>query len=81
MPALDAPLQTLQRANLLNCELIYNFSIKVPFLVLFADAYSARKHSSFDGFETYLVACCGMTCFASMEPSVHAHAKKICQQL
>jgi hypothetical protein len=56
-------------------ELVYNFPIKAPFLFLFVDAYLARKHSSFDGFETYLVACCGMTGFASMEPIVHANAK------
>jgi hypothetical protein len=58
-----------------SSELVYNFPIKAPFLVLFVDAYLARKHSSFDGFETYLVACCGMTGFASMEPIVHANTK------
>ncbi len=35
---------------------VYNFPIEVPFLVLFVDAYSAGKHSSCDGFETYLAA-------------------------
>jgi hypothetical protein len=33
-----------------SSELVYNFPIEVPFLVLFVDAYSAGKHSSFDGF-------------------------------
>jgi hypothetical protein len=58
-----------------SSELVYNFPIEVPFLVLFVDAYSAEKHSSFDGFGTYLVACCGMTGFASMEPVQHANSK------
>ncbi len=58
-----------------SSELVYNFPIEVPFLVLFVDAYSAGKHSSFDGFETYLVAFCGMTGFASMEPIQHANSK------
>jgi hypothetical protein len=58
-----------------SSELVYNFSIEVPFLVLFIDAYSAGKHSSFDGSEVYLIACCGMTGFASMEPIQHANSK------
>ncbi len=58
-----------------SSELVFNFPIEVPLLVLFVDAYSAGKHSSFDGFETYLVACCGMTGFASMEPVQHANSK------
>jgi hypothetical protein len=58
-----------------SSELVDNFPIKAPFLVLFVDAYSARKHSSFDGFETYLVACCGMTGFTSMEPIEDANTK------
>jgi hypothetical protein len=58
-----------------SSELAYNFPIKAPFLVLLYDANSAKKHSSFNGFKTSLVACCGMTGFASMEPMVHANAK------
>jgi hypothetical protein len=58
-----------------SSELVYNFPIEAPFLILFVDAYSAGKHSSFDGFEVYLVACCGMTSFASMEPIPHANSK------
>jgi hypothetical protein len=58
-----------------SSELVYNFPIEAPFLVLFVDAYSAGKHSSFDGFDTYLVACCGMTGFVSMEPIQHANSK------
>ncbi len=54
---------------------MYNFPIEVPFLVLFIDAYSAGKHLSFDGFEVYLIACCGMTGFASMKPIQHANSK------
>jgi len=58
-------------------ELVYNFPIEAPFLVLFIDAYSTGKHSSFDGSEVYLVACCGMTGFASMEPIQHANSKNV----
>jgi hypothetical protein len=58
-----------------SSELIYQFPIEAPFLVLFIDAYSAGKHSSFEGFEVYLVACCGMTGFAVMEPISHANSK------
>ncbi len=58
-----------------SSELVYNFSIEGPFLVLFVDAYSAGKHSSFDGIETYLAVYCGMTGFASMEPIQHATSK------
>jgi hypothetical protein len=47
----------------------------VPFLVFFVDTYDAGKHSSFDGFYMFLVACCGMTGFASMEPIQHANSK------
>jgi hypothetical protein len=58
-----------------SSELVYNFPIEAPFLVLFVDAYSAGKCSSFDGFETYLAACCGMTSFTSTEPVQHANFK------
>ena len=58
-----------------SSKLVYNFSTKAPFLVLFIDAYSAGKHSSFDGLEVYLIACCGMTGFASIEPIQHAKSK------
>jgi hypothetical protein len=57
-----------------SSKLVYNFPIKLPFLVLFTDAYSAGKHSSFGGSKVYLVACCGMTGFASMEPIQHANS-------
>jgi hypothetical protein len=56
-------------------KLVYNFPIKAPFLVLFVDAYFAGKHSSFDGSKVYLIACCGMSGFASMEPIQHANSK------
>jgi hypothetical protein len=41
------------------------------------NAYSAGKHSSFDGLEVYLIACCGMTRIASMEPIQHANSKTL----
>ncbi len=60
-----------------SSNLVYNFSIEALFLVLFVDTYSAWKHCSFDGFETYLVACCGMTSFESMEPIQHVNSKNV----
>jgi hypothetical protein len=38
------------------------------------DAYAAGKHAGFEGSECYLLGCCGMTGFASMEPISHASA-------
>jgi hypothetical protein len=58
-----------------SSKLVYSVLIKVPFLVLFINAYSAGKHSSFDDLEVYLIACCSMTGFASMEPIQHAKPK------
>jgi hypothetical protein len=58
-----------------SSKLMFNFPIKAPFLVLFIDAYSAGKHSSFDGSEVYLIVCCSMTRFASEESIQHADSK------
>ena len=49
-------------------ELIYSFPCKTPFNVVHADGYTAGKHSGFEDSEVYLVACCGMCTFATMEP-------------
>jgi hypothetical protein len=57
-----------------SSELVYNFPIEAPFLVMFFDAYSAGKHSSFEGSECYLIGCCGMCSFACMEPITRASA-------
>jgi hypothetical protein len=54
---------------------MYNFPIEASFLVLFVDAYSTGKHSIFNGSRVYLIACCGMSVFASMEPIQHANSK------
>jgi hypothetical protein len=62
-------------------KLMHNFPIEAPFLVLFIDAYSAGKHSSFDGSEVYLIACCGMTRFASIEPIQHANSKNFASEI
>jgi hypothetical protein len=43
-----------------SSELVYNFPIEAPFLVMFFDAYSAGKHTSFEGSEGYLIGCCRM---------------------
>jgi hypothetical protein len=42
--------------------------------VLFADAYSAGKHSGFEGSEVYLLVSDGMTGFSIMEPIQHANS-------
>ncbi len=39
--------------------------------MLFVDGYSAGKHFGFKGSEVYLIAACGMTGFAVMEPIQH----------
>jgi hypothetical protein len=51
-----------------SSELVYNFPIEAPFLVIHFNAYSAGKHSSFEGSDVYLIGCCGMCSFACMEP-------------
>ncbi len=51
-----------------SSELIYNFSIKAPFLVMHFDTYNAGNRAGFEGSECYLIGCCGMTGFACMKP-------------
>ncbi len=58
-----------------SSELVYHFSIKAPFCILFVDAYKAGNHSSFEGNEACLISCCGMTRFAIMEPIKHANSQ------
>jgi hypothetical protein len=55
-------------------ELIYNFPIKAPFLVMHFDAYAASNHAGFEGSECHLIGCCGMSSFACMEPVTNASA-------
>jgi hypothetical protein len=55
-------------------ELVYNFPIAAPFLVMFFNAYSAVKHTGFEGSECYLIGCCGISSFACMEPITRASA-------
>jgi hypothetical protein len=55
-----------------SCKLVYNFSVKAPFLLLHVDLYSAGAHTGFEGSHVYLVACCGMCTFGAWNPySVH----------
>ena len=58
-----------------SSELLYNFPIEAPFMVMFFDAYSAGSYSGFEGSETYIIGCCGMCSFACMEPVSHASAE------
>ncbi len=58
-----------------SCELVYNFPIEAPFLVLHVDAYSAGAHSGFKGSDVYLVACCGMCTFGALKPVTGANAR------
>ncbi len=57
-----------------SSELVYNFPIEAPFLVMFFDAYSAGTYAGYKGSECYLVGCCGMCSFACMEPITRASA-------
>jgi hypothetical protein len=57
-----------------SSELVYNFPVEAPFLVMHFDAYAAGNHASFDGSECYLLGSCGMTGFSCMEPISHASA-------
>jgi hypothetical protein len=57
-----------------SSELVYGFPIEAPFLVMHFDAYSAGKHSGFEGSEVYLIGCCGMCGFACMEPVANPSA-------
>jgi hypothetical protein len=54
-----------------NCgkssELVYNFPVEAPFLVMHFNAYAAGKHASFEGSDACLISCCGMCSFACME--------------
>ncbi len=57
-----------------SSELVYGFPIEAPFFVMHFDAYSAGKHSGFEGSEVYLIGCCGMCRFACMEPVANPSA-------
>ncbi len=57
-----------------SSELVYNFPIEAPFMVMHVDAYMAGAHSGFKGSETYIIACCGMCSFGTREPVTGANA-------
>jgi hypothetical protein len=57
-----------------SSELVYNFPIKAPFMVLHVDAYMAGAHSCFKGSKTYIIACCGMYSFGALKPVTGANA-------
>jgi hypothetical protein len=57
-----------------SCELVYNFLIKAPFLVLHVKVYLASAHSGFEGSDVYLIACCGMCTFGALEPITSPNA-------
>ncbi len=40
-------------------------------MVLHINGYSAGKQVGFEGLEIYLIACCGMSTFAAMEPIIN----------
>ena len=52
-------------------ELVYNFPVEAPFLVIHFDAYIAGKHAGFEGLNVYLIGACGMCGFACMEPVIN----------
>ncbi len=47
-----------------SSELVYNFPIEAPFLVIHFNAYVAGKHADFEGSGAYLIGACGMCSFA-----------------
>ncbi len=51
-----------------SSELVYDFPIKAPILVMFLCAYSASKHAGYEGSICYLIGCYRMHSFACMEP-------------
>jgi hypothetical protein len=57
-----------------SSELIYNFSIEAPLLVMHFGAYAAGHHASFEGSDCYLISCCGLSSFACMEPITNLSA-------
>jgi hypothetical protein len=56
-------------------ELLYNFPIKAPMKVIHINGYTASKQQGFKGSKIYLIACCGMCTFATVEPVTNASAK------
>ncbi len=57
-----------------SSELVYNFPIEAPFLVIHFNAYVAGKHAGFEGSDAYLIGACGMCGFACMEPITNPSA-------
>ncbi len=55
-------------------ELVNNFPIEAPLLVIHFDAYIAGKHAGFEGSDAYLLGACGMCGFACMEPITNPSA-------
>jgi hypothetical protein len=58
-----------------SSELLYNFPIKAPMKVIHINGYAAGKQQGFEGSEIYLITCCGMCTFATVEPVLNASAK------
>jgi hypothetical protein len=59
-----------------SSELLYNFPIEAPFLVMHFDAYVAGKHAGFEGSNAYLIGCFGMCSFTCMEPITNPSSTK-----
>ena len=55
-------------AKCVSSELVYNFPVQAPFVVMHFDAYKAGNYESFEGHDCYLIGCCGMTAFGRVEP-------------
>jgi hypothetical protein len=51
-------------------ELVYNFPIEAPFLVMHFNTYVAGKQAGFKGSGAYLIGCCRMCSFDCMDPPV-----------
>ena len=62
-------------AKRVSSELVYNFLVQAPFVVLHYEAYKAGNHKIFEGHDCYLIGCCGMTAVAFVEPISQPSAK------
>ena len=51
-----------------SSELVYNFPIEAPFLVIHFHAYVVGKHTGFEGSDAAIIGACGICSFACIEP-------------
>ena len=62
-------------------DLLYNFPVDGPMLVLHVDIYTIGVSTSFAGDRSYLIASCGMTTFSVAEPVPECNSETFAQGL